>query len=186
MTLFVDTSVWSLAFRRTPMKPEDGRVSRLRRALSEGEVVVATGLVLQELLQGFSGPYAQPGLNGAKSLRSRRCRSTPSRCLETRLAGVGVVGGWEQSVGLGEMRDQCVESGAREAGDREHVWGVRAGETGGGGLVVALKSRVCDLVLENERRLGFHPGDRWPVAVVERVVLAGWVEGRLELLRWRG
>lgn len=55
MSLFVDTSVWSLAFRR------DGpRVSRqvpaLVRALESGETIVSTGLVLQELLQGFSGP----------------------------------------------------------------------------------------------------------------------------------
>lgn len=55
MTLFVDTSVWSLAFRR------DGdsnapQVAALRAALDCGDVVVTTGLVLQELLQGFAGP----------------------------------------------------------------------------------------------------------------------------------
>lgn len=55
MTLFVDTSVWSLALRRDgdPTAPE---VQILRRALEAGEIVVTTGLVLQELLQGFSGP----------------------------------------------------------------------------------------------------------------------------------
>jgi predicted nucleic acid-binding protein len=58
VTLFVDTSVWSLAFRR------DGSVSAaeviaLRSALQGGEPVVTTGLVLQELLQGFSGPRAR-------------------------------------------------------------------------------------------------------------------------------
>ena len=54
MTLFVDTSVWSLAFRRDapPYVPE---VSALTRALGDGGEVAATGLVLQELLQGFSG-----------------------------------------------------------------------------------------------------------------------------------
>ena len=58
MTLFVDTSVWSLALRR------DGdtgsrEVQALRDALGGGEIVVTTGLVLQELLQGFAGPRAR-------------------------------------------------------------------------------------------------------------------------------
>jgi hypothetical protein len=55
LSLFVDTSVWSLAFRRN--SPSDlPEVRRLVRALESGETVVITGLVLQELLQGFSGP----------------------------------------------------------------------------------------------------------------------------------
>jgi hypothetical protein len=55
VTLFVDTSVWSLALRRdTP--PASPEIERLARALRAGEIVVSTGLVLQELLQGFSGP----------------------------------------------------------------------------------------------------------------------------------
>jgi hypothetical protein len=56
--LFVDTSVWSLAFRRAtaPAVPE---VATLRQALERGDTVVTTGLVLQELLQGFSGPRAR-------------------------------------------------------------------------------------------------------------------------------
>ena len=55
MSLFVDTSVWSLAFRRDSPAgvPE---VSRLRDALTDGESVHSTGLVLQELLQGWSEP----------------------------------------------------------------------------------------------------------------------------------
>ena len=58
MTLFVDTSVWSLAFRRdrASAAPE---VRILRRALEGGETIVMTGLVLQELLQGFAGPRAR-------------------------------------------------------------------------------------------------------------------------------
>lgn len=58
MTLFVDTSVWSLAFRRDQASaaPE---VGILRHALESGETIVVTGLVLQELLQGFSGPKAR-------------------------------------------------------------------------------------------------------------------------------
>ncbi|MYB26393.1 MAG: PIN domain-containing protein [Candidatus Dadabacteria bacterium] len=53
--LFVDTSVWSLALRRDP-SPEVPHVRRLRDALSEGEAVHTTGIVLQELLQGCRGP----------------------------------------------------------------------------------------------------------------------------------
>ncbi len=57
MSLFVDTSVWSLAFRRDAEAtiPE---VLKLRRALESGGEVFVTGLVLQELLQGFNKPKA--------------------------------------------------------------------------------------------------------------------------------
>jgi hypothetical protein len=58
VTLLVDTSVWSLALRR------DGdvalpQVRALREALLGESVVVTTGLVLQELLQGFAAPKAR-------------------------------------------------------------------------------------------------------------------------------
>ncbi|MBI2959919.1 MAG: PIN domain-containing protein [Betaproteobacteria bacterium] len=61
MTLFVDTSVWSLAFRRDAESaaPE---VRALRHALEGAETIVTTGLVLQELLQGFAGPRARKDL----------------------------------------------------------------------------------------------------------------------------
>lgn len=57
MNLLVDTSVWSLALRRDgdATQPE---VGALRGALLGDDLVVTTGLVLQELLQGFSGPTA--------------------------------------------------------------------------------------------------------------------------------
>ncbi len=58
MTLLVDTSVWSLALRRDG----DGdvpQIQALRAALEGDEIVVTTGLVLQELLQGFAGPRAR-------------------------------------------------------------------------------------------------------------------------------
>lgn len=58
MTLFVDTSVWSLAFRRDQISPAP-QVRALRDALEGGETIVVTGLVLQELLQGFAGPKAR-------------------------------------------------------------------------------------------------------------------------------
>ena len=58
MTFLVDTSVWSLALRRDgdPSQPE---VRALEDALLGDDVVVTTGLVLQELLQGFAGPKAR-------------------------------------------------------------------------------------------------------------------------------
>lgn len=57
MTLLVDTSVWSLALRRDAPVPEP-EVEVLKEALLGSDVVVTTGLILQELLQGFSGPKA--------------------------------------------------------------------------------------------------------------------------------
>lgn len=54
MNVFVDTSVWSLALRRDS-PPDSAEVHELRRALETG-AVYSTGLVLQELLQGFSKP----------------------------------------------------------------------------------------------------------------------------------
>ena len=61
MTLLVDTSVWSLAFRRDhdSLTPQ---VAALQAALSGGEAIVTTGLILQELLQGFSGARAHKEL----------------------------------------------------------------------------------------------------------------------------
>ncbi len=61
MDLFVDTSVWSLALRRDAASPELA-VERLREALETGEGVFTTGLVLQELLQGFKGPKAHDAI----------------------------------------------------------------------------------------------------------------------------
>lgn len=55
MSLFVDTCVWSLALRRDA--PSDHpAVALLRKALLDGDTVIITGIVLQELLQGFHGP----------------------------------------------------------------------------------------------------------------------------------
>ena len=58
MTILVDTSVWSLALRRDA-EANEPEVQVLKDSLLGDEVVVTTGLVLQELLQGFSGPKAQ-------------------------------------------------------------------------------------------------------------------------------
>jgi hypothetical protein len=54
LSLFIDTGVWSLALRRDA--PASSRpVAALVRAIETGETILTTGLVLQELLQGFAG-----------------------------------------------------------------------------------------------------------------------------------
>ena len=58
MNLFVDTSVWSLALRRDAPR-RSGEVGVLAEQLDAGGSVFTTGLVLQELLQGFAGPKAR-------------------------------------------------------------------------------------------------------------------------------
>ncbi len=61
MNLLVDTSVWSLALRRNRSGTEPA-VSFLARALRDGEAVFTTGLILQELLQGFHGPKSRDAI----------------------------------------------------------------------------------------------------------------------------
>ena len=56
MNVLVDTSVWSLALRRDA-PPDLPEVRELRTSLEAGGAC-CTGLVLQELLQGFSKPKA--------------------------------------------------------------------------------------------------------------------------------
>lgn len=58
MSLFVDTSVWSLALRRDAPRSQP-EVQALDLALRSGQPVVSTGLVLQKLLQGFAAPEAK-------------------------------------------------------------------------------------------------------------------------------
>ena len=55
MNLFVDTSVWWLVLRRDRAS-HAAEAIRLREALEQGETLVTTGIVLQELLQGINGP----------------------------------------------------------------------------------------------------------------------------------
>ena len=62
MSLFVDTTVWSLALRRdsdSDSDPPCPEVELLRQAIETGVALFTTGLVLQELLQGFAGPQAR-------------------------------------------------------------------------------------------------------------------------------
>jgi predicted nucleic acid-binding protein len=58
LSLFIDTSVWSLALRRD-MPASSREVEVLIRAIESGETLLTTGLVLQELLQGFLGPRSR-------------------------------------------------------------------------------------------------------------------------------
>jgi predicted nucleic acid-binding protein len=58
MSLLVDTSVWSLALRRD-VQGTGAEVRQPKDALLGAELVVTTGLILQELLQAFTGPKAQ-------------------------------------------------------------------------------------------------------------------------------
>jgi hypothetical protein len=70
MTMLVDTSVWSLAFRRDA--PVSGpEVLTLRAAFDGGDAIVTTGLVLQELLQGLLARVPARTLCSV----SRPCRS---------------------------------------------------------------------------------------------------------------
>jgi hypothetical protein len=61
MSLLVETSVWSLAMRRDAHQaaPE---VAALRDALLGADRVFTTGLVIQELLQGFAGAKSRSQL----------------------------------------------------------------------------------------------------------------------------
>jgi predicted nucleic acid-binding protein len=92
VSLFVDTSVWSLALRRDA--PLDlPHLHRLSNALQTGEVVYTTGLVLQELLQGFSGPKATMQI-------TERFSALPY-----------IVPDRRDHVGAAELRNQCRRSG---------------------------------------------------------------------------
>ena len=61
MSLLVDTSVWSLAMRRDGPSsvPE---VNVLVNAIDSGSEIYSTGIILQELLQGFSKPKAHDSI----------------------------------------------------------------------------------------------------------------------------
>ncbi len=63
MSLLVDTCVWSMALRRDA-PPDLPEVRALGDALASGELVVTTGPILQEILQGFSGPRAREAILG--------------------------------------------------------------------------------------------------------------------------
>jgi len=58
VNILVDTSVWSSALRRDSAG-ESRKIRRLRAALQGEDAVFTTGLILQELLQGFSAPKSR-------------------------------------------------------------------------------------------------------------------------------
>ena len=57
MAILVDISVWSLAMRRDEL-PNSPELKILIKALDTGEEIYSTGVILQELLQGFTGAKA--------------------------------------------------------------------------------------------------------------------------------
>ncbi len=94
MSLLVDTSVWSLAFRRDA-PPDVAEVGALRSALDRGDSIVCTGLVLQEVLQGYSGA------------RSR------DRLLEHFAALPNIVPDREDHVDAADLRNHCRRHGVQ-------------------------------------------------------------------------
>jgi len=61
VNVLVDTSVWSLALRRDA--PPDVKETRiLARCLERQDILFSTGLIVQELLQGFGGPKQRESL----------------------------------------------------------------------------------------------------------------------------
>ena len=63
MNILVDTSVWSLALRRDHVAGPHAEF--LNQALNTDENIFTTGLILQELLQGFAGPANRNAILGA-------------------------------------------------------------------------------------------------------------------------
>ncbi len=94
MSLLVDTSVWSLAFRRDGPAAEPA-VLVLSDALAHGRDVLTTGLVLQELLQGFGGPKSRQAI-------VERFRHLPM-----------LVPSREDHVGAAELRNKCRRNGVQ-------------------------------------------------------------------------
>jgi predicted nucleic acid-binding protein len=94
MAIFVDTSVWSLAFRRDADSSVP-QIAALRAALEGGETVATTGLVLQELLQGFAGPRARKDI-------IQRFAALPL-----------VIPDREDHIDAAELRNRCRRSGVQ-------------------------------------------------------------------------
>ncbi len=94
MRILVDTSVWSLAFRRdTP--PHDPAVRRLLHALQGGDLVVTTGVIIQELLQGLIPSRTRTAIEG-------RILALPS-----------IVPTVEDHVGAADIWNRCRQNGVQ-------------------------------------------------------------------------
>jgi len=63
VNILVDTSVWSSALRRDS-HGDSGEIRRLRLVFEGGDGVFTTGLILQELLQGFRTPKSRDKILG--------------------------------------------------------------------------------------------------------------------------
>ena len=94
MPLFVDSSAWSRLLRRD-RPARDPFVRRLELALEQGEDLIGTGIVLQELLQGFPTP------------RSARTIVDRFRALEL------VVPTVDDHIHAAEVRLRCCRGGVR-------------------------------------------------------------------------
>jgi hypothetical protein len=94
LSLFVETSVWSLHLRREAPAASP-QLQALRTALGAGQMVFSTGLVLQELLQGISGPKSW------------------TRIVERFSAVPFVDPGFEDHVAAAELRNACRRRGVQ-------------------------------------------------------------------------
>ena len=94
MSLLVDTSVWSLAFRRDAALHEP-EVDALLEALAGADMVFTTGLIVQELLQGFAGPKAR------KSIVERFEALTFTQP------------DWDDHIAAAELRNNCRRAGVQ-------------------------------------------------------------------------
>ena len=83
MNVLVDTSVWSLAFRRdTP--PDTPEMKTLLRCLERQDILFTTGIMLQELLQGFRGPKQRERLIERLRAIQRVAHAMPAAALIAR------------------------------------------------------------------------------------------------------
>jgi hypothetical protein len=94
VSLFADTSVWSLTFRRDKPQSEP-EVAALIDAFAGREAIFVTGLLLQELLQGFAGPKARTQI-------IERFSALPFLMPET-----------QDHIEAAELRNQCRRSGVQ-------------------------------------------------------------------------
>jgi predicted nucleic acid-binding protein len=94
VSLLVDTCVWSLAFR-LDRRSDEAAVARLRDALAQGETIYTTGLVLQELVQGFADPKARASIN-------ERFAALP-----------GIVPSRDDHIAAAEIRNRCRRNGVQ-------------------------------------------------------------------------
>ncbi|MGH6870327.1 MAG: type II toxin-antitoxin system VapC family toxin [Rhizomicrobium sp.] len=93
MNILVDTSVWSLALRREA--PGGPFVSELTRAIGAGDGLFVVGLVVQEVLQGVSGPRQREQILA-------RLTSFPF-----------LTPGWDDHVGAADLFTRCRRAGVQ-------------------------------------------------------------------------